>query len=135
VTQAGFLLAHSKSVGPVIRLVRAVVVDALELRRPVLRQELRKAYVQPRLPVGIGPVGTPVQLILFNKGLVQASKIPWDEIGPVEIGRIVSQLAIEDFRKTPSVLQQQRTIGWGFGALLAFVCNGEPQLIVTAPSI
>ena len=92
-------------------------------------KELRKPYVQPRLPAGIGPVGTQVQLALFNKGLVQISKVPYEEIGPVEIGRIISQLTIEDFRKTPSVLQQQPTIGWGFGALFAFVCGDEPQLI------
>jgi hypothetical protein len=91
--------------------------------------ELRKAYVQPRLPAGVGPVGTPVQLILFNKSLVPTGRVPYDEIGPVEIGRIISQLTIDDFRKTPSVLQQQPTIGWGFGALFAFVCGGEPQLI------
>jgi hypothetical protein len=92
-------------------------------------RELRKPYVQPRLPAGIGPVGTPVQLILFNKSLVASGKVPYDEISPVEIGRIISQLTIDDFRKTPSVLQQQPTIGWGFGALFAFVCAGEPQLI------
>lgn len=92
-------------------------------------RELRKPYVQPRLPAGIGPVGSQVQLILFNKAQVQIGKVPYDEIGPVEIGRIISQLAISDFQKTPSVLQQQPTIGWGFGALFAFVCRGEPQLI------
>jgi hypothetical protein len=90
--------------------------------------ELRKPYVQPRLPAGIGPVGTPLQLILFQKGFPN-NEIPYDKIGPTEIGRIVSQLTIDDFRKTPSVLQQQPTIGWGFGALFAFVCRGEPQLI------
>jgi hypothetical protein len=85
--------------------------------------------VQPRLPAGVGPVGTPVQLILFSKGSIPISKIPYDVIGPIEIGRIISQLAIDDFRKTPSILQQQPTIGWGFGALFAFVCDGEPHLI------
>jgi hypothetical protein len=91
-------------------------------------KELRRPYVQPRLPSGIGPVGTPVQLILASKGF-ENGKVPYYELGPVEIGRIISQLSIEDFRKTPSVLQQQPTIGWGFGALFAFVCNEEPQLI------
>jgi len=91
-------------------------------------KELRQPYVQPRLPAGIGPVGSPVQLILFQKHF-QIGKVPYDEIGAVEVGRIISQLTIDDFRKTPSVLQQQPTIGWGFGALFAFVCGGEPQLI------
>jgi hypothetical protein len=92
-------------------------------------KELRKPYVQPRLPAGIGPVGTPVQLALFGKGLVQSGKIPYDEIGPVEIGRIISQMTISDFQKTPSILQSQPAIGWGFGALFAFVYAGEPHLI------
>ena len=38
-------------------------------------------------------------------------------------------MTIDDIRKTPSVLQQQPGIGWGFGALFAFVSAGEPQLI------
>jgi 20S proteasome alpha/beta subunit len=92
-------------------------------------RELRAKYVQPRLPTGAAPVGTPIQLILFSKNLVQPGKIPYDEIGPVEIGRIVSQLTTDDFRRTPSVLQQQPSIGWGFGALLAFAIGDEPQLI------
>lgn len=91
-------------------------------------RELRQPYVQPRLPAGIGPVGTPLQLILFQKHFPDR-RVAYDEIGPVEIGRIISQLTIDDFRRTPSVLQQQPTIGWGFGALFAFVCGGEPQLI------
>jgi hypothetical protein len=91
--------------------------------------ELRKPYTQPRLPNGYGgAVGTPLQLILFQKGFT-SGQIPYDAIGPVEIGRIVSQLTIDDFRKTPSVLQQQTDIGWGLGALFAFVCRNEPQLI------
>jgi hypothetical protein len=91
-------------------------------------KELKEKYVQPRLPSGIGPVGTPVQLILFNKSLVPSSEVPWDRIGPVEIGRIISQLTTSDFQKTPSILQQQPTIGWGFGALFAFVCRDQPHL-------
>lgn len=51
-------------------------------------KELRRPYAQPRLPAGVGPVGTPVQLILFNKGF-QIGKVPYDEIDPVEIGQIV----------------------------------------------
>jgi 20S proteasome alpha/beta subunit len=90
-------------------------------------RELRRPYVQPRLPSGIGPVGSPVQLILFRNNF--QGKVPYDEIAPVEIGRIISQLAINDFQKTPSTLQQQPTIGWGFGALFAFVSGAEPQLI------
>lgn len=92
-------------------------------------REMREKYVQPRLPSGIGPVGSPLQLILFNKNFPTTGKIPYDELGPIDLGRIISQLAIDDFRKTPSVLQQQPAIGWGFGALLAFVSRGEPQLI------
>jgi hypothetical protein len=42
---------------------------------------------------------------------------------------MISQLTIDDFRKTPSILQQQPSIGWGFGALFAFVCGDKPQLI------
>jgi len=92
-------------------------------------KELRQKYVQPRLPAGIGPVGTPLQLILFQKALVQMGQIPYDVVGPVEIGRIISQLAIGDFQRTPSILQQQPALGWGYGALFAFACNGEPHLI------
>lgn len=92
-------------------------------------RELRQKYVQPRLPQGSLPVGTPVQLILFNNGLVPLGEIPYDRIGPVELGRIISQLTISDFQRTPSVLQQQPQLGWGFGALLAFVCRDQPQLI------
>lgn len=91
-------------------------------------RELREKYVQPRLPQGNLPVGSPLQLILFQKNF-QMGKIAFDDLPAVEIGQIISKLAIDDFRKTPSVLQQQPTIGWGFGALFAFVSHGEPQLI------
>jgi 20S proteasome alpha/beta subunit len=89
---------------------------------------LRRPYTQPRLVSGIGPVGSPLQLALYNMNFPNG-RIAYDEIKPVDIGRIVSQLTIDDFRKTPSVLQQQPTIGWGFGALFAFVSGNEPQLI------
>jgi hypothetical protein len=91
--------------------------------------ELRKPYVQPRLPQGTLPVGTPVQLILFHKGTIPGGRIPYGELAPVEIGQIIAQLAISDFQKTPSILQQQPSIGWGFGALFAFVSAGTAQLI------
>jgi hypothetical protein len=73
-------------------------------------------------------VGSPIQIILFQKNF-SIGKVPYDEISAAEIGQIVSQLTIDDIRKTPSVLQQQPTIGWGFGALFAFVHRDEPQLI------
>jgi hypothetical protein len=90
--------------------------------------ELRKPYAQPRLPAGIGPVGTPLQLILFQKGFPD-KQTPYNKLAPAEIGRIVSQLTIDNFKSTLSILQQQPSYGWGFGALFAFVHGDEPQLI------
>jgi hypothetical protein len=87
---------------------------------------LRQPFQQPQLVPGIGVIGTPIQQALFNR--VRPGAIPYDEIGPVEIGRIVSQVVIGDFQRTQSI-QQQSTNGWGLGALFAFVTAGEPQLI------
>lgn len=91
-------------------------------------KELRNPYVQPRLPQGNLPVGNPLQLALFQMNFPHG-RIAYNEIGPVEIGRLISQITINDFGKTPSILQQQPNIGWGFGALFAFVYGDEPQLI------
>jgi hypothetical protein len=87
---------------------------------------LRQPFQPPQqfLP-GFGFLGSRLQQILVGK--VNAGLIPYDEITPVEMGRLIAELAIDDFKRTQSTHQVSN--GWGFGALFAFVSKDQPQLI------
>ncbi len=89
-------------------------------------RELRRPFQPPQqfLP-GFGFLGSKLQQILVGK--VNEGRIPYDEITPVEIGRIIAEVAIDDFKRTQSTHQGSQ--GWGVGALFAFVSKDKPQLI------
>jgi hypothetical protein len=53
-------------------------------------------------------------------------------ITPVEIGRVISESVIDDFKRTQSTHQVSN--GWGFGALFAFVHGDKPHLIDFDPT-
>lgn len=48
---------------------------------------------------------------------------------PVRYATDLAQKTIENFKRTLSPLQQNPQHGFGFGALLAFVCEGKPHLV------
>ena len=91
-------------------------------------RELKRPFQAPKLVPGIGAVGTPIQQMLMNQ--ISPTKVPFNEISPVEVGRTIAQLVINDFRRTQSALQMNNPQhGWGMGALLAFVKGDTPYLI------
>lgn len=51
----------------------------------------------------------------------------------MEQATFISEQMIQDFRRTASVLQNQRDYGWGLGALLGLPLNGEPELFEFDP--
>jgi hypothetical protein len=83
-----------------------------------LRQPFQPAMIQ-------GFVISPLQQILTGK--VPAGSVPYNIIGPVELGRIIAQVTISDFHRTQSTYQMNN--GWGLGALFAFVNGDKPNLI------
>jgi hypothetical protein len=96
--------------------------DQIALTIKALRQPFQPP--QQFIP-GFGFVGSKIQQILAGK--IAAGAIPFDVISAVEIGRIVAEVVIDDFKRTQSTLQVSN--GWGFGALFAFVNADKPQLI------
>jgi hypothetical protein len=89
-------------------------------------RSLRQPFQPPQPSPPFGMIsGTPLQQMLAGK--VQAGAIPFDVISPVEMGRTIAQVVIEDFKRTQSTHQMQN--GWGLGALFAFVNADTPQLI------
>ncbi len=88
---------------------------------------MRQPFKGPQLIPGLGEVGSLLQKILGVN--VQNGQVPYDKLAPVELGRVIAQMVIADFQRTPSVLQSQPGIGWGLGALFAFVNDDKPQLI------
>jgi hypothetical protein len=88
------------------------------LRQPLLAPQ------PPMHPMFIGNM-SPLHNILSGK--VGIGQVPYDVLNPVEIGRIIAQTTIEDFRRTQSFFQANN--GWGLGALFAFVNSNAPQLI------
>jgi hypothetical protein len=53
--------------------------------------------------------------------------IPMNVLSPSEIGMVIAELTIHNFRKTQSGFQMNN--GWGLGALLGFIHDDKPQLI------
>jgi 20S proteasome alpha/beta subunit len=87
---------------------------------------LRQPFQPPQQFVpGFGFVGSKIQQILAGK--MTAGAIPYDLVSPVEIGRIIAEAIIDDFKRTQSAHQVSN--GWGLGALFAFVNADRPQLI------
>jgi hypothetical protein len=74
---------------------------------------------------GVGFIGSKVQQIFTGK--VEAGTVLYDALKPVEIGTVISEAVIEDFKRTQST--QQISNGWGFGALFAFVHGDQPHLV------
>jgi hypothetical protein len=74
---------------------------------------LRAQYQQPQQfgfgPQGIVFIGTPVQQALGQR--VPGGAIPYDVISPVEMRRVIAQVAIDDFKRTQSTHQANN--GWG----------------------
>jgi hypothetical protein len=96
-----------------------------------IMKELREQYQPPlQFVPGFGPINcTSLQKILILLGTVPPNAVPYDTLSPVEIGRIIAQTTIGDFQRTQSAWQSQPNIGWGFGALFAFVHADKPHLI------
>jgi hypothetical protein len=94
-------------------------------------RELRQPFQPPQqfLP-GFGFAGTKVQQIFA--GRLAAGVTPYDVISPTEIGVIIAETTIDDFKRTQST--HQISNGWGFGALFAFVHADAPQLIDFDPT-
>ena len=57
---------------------------------------------------------------------VPAGAVPLSVLSAVDIGTMLSECVIPNFRRTVSVLQANQ--GWGLGCLVAFA-NNEPQLL------
>jgi hypothetical protein len=74
---------------------------------------------------GFGFLGSKVKQILAAK--MPPGVIPYEVIGPVELGRIIAEVVVDDFKRTQSNYQANN--GWGLGALFAFVNNDTPHLI------
>ena len=84
---------------------------------------------------GYGPINcTPLQRILQQLGTVPQNAVPYDVLNPEELGRVISQVTIGDFQRTQSAWQLQPNVGWGLGALFAFVHGDEPHLIDFHPT-
>jgi hypothetical protein len=96
--------------------------DQIETTLKALRQPFQPP--QQFIP-GFGFIGSKVQQMFAGK--LTAGVIPYDQINPVEIGRIVAEAIVEDFKRTQSTHQVSN--GWGLGALFAFVHADKPQLI------
>jgi hypothetical protein len=97
----------------------------------VTMKELRERYQPPQqFAPGFGPVNcTALQRMLMHLGTVLPNVVPYDVLSPVEIGRVIAQATIADFQRTQSAWQSQPSIGWGLGALFAFVHADKPHLI------
>ena len=96
-------------------------------------KELQQPFQPPQQFVpGYGYLGSVAQRRLVDK--IPAGKIPFDLINEVEMGQIISEVAIDDFKRTTSISQANPQIGWGLGALLAFAKDGRPQLIDFDPN-
>jgi hypothetical protein len=94
-------------------------------------RELRQPFQPPQqFLAGMGFIGSKVQQILAGK--VNQGVIPYDAVSPVEIGRIVAEVTIDDFKRTQSTHQVSN--GWGFGALFAFAQGDRPHLIDFDPT-
>ena len=94
-------------------------------------RELREPF-QPAQNVipGLGFIGSKVQQ--FYTGKAAQGTVLYDEIKPVEIGCVVAEAVIEDFKRTQSTHQVSN--GWGFGALFAFPHGDQPHLIDFDPT-
>jgi hypothetical protein len=88
------------------------------------------ARIAQQFVPGFGPIGcTALQKMLMLLGTVPPNAVPYDALSPVEIGRIIAQATVGDFQRTQSSWQSQPNIGWGLGALFAFVHADKPHLI------
>jgi hypothetical protein len=98
--------------------------------------ELRQPYRPPiHFVPGFGPVHcTALQKMLLTLGTVPENTVPYDVLNPTEIGRIIAQATIGDFQRTQSTWQSQPSVGWGLGALFAFVHGDKPHLIDFDPT-
>ena len=94
-------------------------------------KELREPFLQAQnfIPA-LGFIGSKVQQIFTGKAA--PSTVLYDVITPVEIGRVISESVIEDFKRTQST--HQISSGWGFGALFAFEHGDKPYLIDFDPT-
>lgn len=84
----------------------------------------RAPFAGPVVLPNVGLVGSPLQKYLaerFKKG-----QIPFSNLSPIEVGRMLAQAVIEDFDRTRSSLQNANR--WGLGALFAFVKDDTPPL-------
>jgi hypothetical protein len=85
----------------------------------------------PHAPVAAMPTGfpagmipqTPLQQVMAR---VPAGQTPLAALGAVEIGTMLSERVVANFRRTAGIIQNNQ--GWGLGALVAFA-NNEPQLL------
>jgi hypothetical protein len=87
---------------------------------------IQAPHTPVQIPQGF-PVGmlaqTPMQQALSR---VPAGAVPLSVFSAVDIGKLLSECIISNFRRTASVLQANQ--GWGLGCLVAFA-NNEPQLL------
>ena len=79
-----------------------------------------------------GSVGLAQRFNRRIKGVVNKGDIVKGN-DPVEIGTALAELAIGDFRRTPSVTQNHPELGWGLGALIALPINQKPELFEFDP--
>ena len=85
----------------------------------------------PHTPAAPAPVGFPPGLIPQNPlqqvmARVPAGQTPLAALSAVEIGTMLSERVVANFRRTTGIIQNNQ--GWGLGALVAFA-NNEPQLL------
>ena len=102
----------------------------------VTMRELRQPYQPPQQYVPAnGPINcTTLQKILQQLGTVPQNSVPYNVLNPEEVGRIIAQVTIGDFQRTQSAWQSQPSVGWGLGALFAFVHEDKPHLIDFDPT-
>src|SRR5258708_32788053 len=59
---------------------------------------LKQAFQPPQVVPGIGLIGTPLQQVLATQ--VKTNQVPINVVSTVEIGRLASQIVINDFKRT-----------------------------------
>ena len=99
-------------------------------------KELRQPYQPPQQFVpSYGPINcTALQKIVQAAQHIPPNAVPYNVLNPEEIGRIISQITIGDFQRTQSAWQSQPSVGWGLGALFAFVHGEDAHLIDFDPT-
>jgi hypothetical protein len=89
---------------------------------------LRQPFQPPaQLVAGFTFNAVELQLQQMLVGKVAQGAMPYDVIGPVEMGRVIAQVVTRDFQRTQSTHQVSN--GWGLAALFAFVSDDKPQLM------